>query len=146
MSRSLQERDNLPNSLQVHWPNFDDMSRFLGFQDPISPRAGHAGHIQEFCAVDEVVVLPTSDTDSFGFDLEAQRALIFPKPCCDSWLHTWRRHLAGRVEYLLSLRILGVPYTRWRRRISLLWCRQVSSSRSIGVLRCHRVTRPSTRS
>lgn len=128
MSRRLQVRDNLPNSLQVQWPNFDNVSRFLGFQDPISPPAGHAGHIQEFCAVDEAIVLSTGDTDSFDFNLEAQRALIFPKRCCDSWLHTWRRYLAGRVEYLLSLRILEVLYTRWWRRISPLWCRWVSTN------------------
>jgi len=50
---------DLPNTLQVHWPDFDDMSHFFALQNAVSSTTGHSGNVQQFCAIDHVVICET---------------------------------------------------------------------------------------
>lgn len=45
-----------PNTLEVHGSNLHHVSDLLGFEDAISSTSGHASNIQEFGAIDEMVV------------------------------------------------------------------------------------------
>ena len=45
-----------PDTLQVHWSNFDNVSHFLALQDTISSPSGHTCNIQKLRAVDHVVI------------------------------------------------------------------------------------------
>lgn len=46
----------IPDTLQMHGTDLDDMAHFLTLQYAITPPSCHAGHIKQFCAVDHVVV------------------------------------------------------------------------------------------
>ena len=46
----------LPDSLEMHCPYFDNGSLFLTLQNAIPLASAHAGHVQQFCAVDKVIV------------------------------------------------------------------------------------------
>jgi len=60
-----------PDTLQVHRANLDDMSYFFALQDAIATTAGHARHVQQFCAVDHVVIFSAGDANAASFYLEA---------------------------------------------------------------------------
>jgi hypothetical protein len=47
---------DIPDSLEMHGTDLDHVSRFLTLQNPISFASAHTGHIQQFCAVDVIVV------------------------------------------------------------------------------------------
>lgn len=69
---------DLPDTLEVHRADLDDVSRLLTLQDTISAASCHASDIEQLGTVDHVVVFTTSDAYAFGFDLETETALIFP--------------------------------------------------------------------
>ena len=69
---------DLPNTLQVHRTDFDDMTDLFAFQDTITTTTSHAGDIEQFGAVDHVVVFPAGHTDALGLDLVAKTTLVFP--------------------------------------------------------------------
>ena len=50
------EDGNLPNALEMHGPDLDDLAGFFALEDPVSPTSGHASHVEQLCAVDHVVV------------------------------------------------------------------------------------------
>ena len=56
MNRPVICRVDLPNTLQVHRSDLDNMSDFLAFQDAITPASGHASHIEQLCAINHVIV------------------------------------------------------------------------------------------
>jgi hypothetical protein len=37
---------NIPNALQMHGANFDNMTSFFAFEDAIPTTSGHASHIE----------------------------------------------------------------------------------------------------
>lgn len=47
---------NLPNTLQVHRADLDNMSHFFGLENTISSAAGHACNIQKLGPIDEVII------------------------------------------------------------------------------------------
>ena len=55
------------------------MTDLFAFQDTITTTTSHAGDIEQFGAVDHVVVFPAGHTNSLGFNLVAETTLIFPK-------------------------------------------------------------------
>lgn len=55
MSHALREND-IPDTLQVHWPDFDDVSNLFTLQDTVSSTSGHTSHIQELRTVDHMIV------------------------------------------------------------------------------------------
>jgi len=48
--------ESLPDTLQVHWSDLDDMSDLFTFQDAVTASASHARHVQQLGTVDHVVV------------------------------------------------------------------------------------------
>lgn len=46
----------LPDTLQVHWPDLDDVAGLFALEDSISPASGHASDVKQLGAVDEVVI------------------------------------------------------------------------------------------
>lgn len=92
-----------PDTFQVHRTDFDNVTRLLALQDTITTSTRHASDVQQFGAVDHVVVFTSRNADAICLDLEAEAALVFPKSCSDSWLHAVRRDLACRIERLLEL-------------------------------------------
>lgn len=47
---------NIPDALQVHGANLDDVARLLTLQDTISSASGHTSYVQQLRSVDHVVV------------------------------------------------------------------------------------------
>lgn len=47
---------NLPNALQMHGTNLDDMTCLFALQDPVSATSSHACHVQKLRPVDHVVI------------------------------------------------------------------------------------------
>jgi hypothetical protein len=56
----------LPDSFEMHCPYFDNGSLFLTLQNTIPLASAHAGHVQQFCAVDKVVVYESVDVSTRG--------------------------------------------------------------------------------
>lgn len=54
-SHALREND-IPDTLQVHWSDFDDVSDLFTLQDTVSSTSGHASHIQKLRTVDHMIV------------------------------------------------------------------------------------------
>lgn len=46
----------VPDPLEMHRANLDDVAHFLTLQYAVTPSSCHAGHIEQFCAVYHVVV------------------------------------------------------------------------------------------
>lgn len=46
----------LPNTLEMHWANLDNMSILLAFENAITTASGHTGNVQELCTVDHMIV------------------------------------------------------------------------------------------
>lgn len=46
----------LPDSFQMHGADLDNVPRLLALEKTISSSAGHACHVQKFCAVDHVII------------------------------------------------------------------------------------------
>lgn len=69
---------NSPDALEVHGADLDDVSCLLALQDAVAAATGHASNIEEFGAVDHVVILAARNADALGFNLETQAAFIFP--------------------------------------------------------------------
>jgi len=101
-----------PDTFEVHGTNLDDMTRLLALQNAVSPSSCHTSYIQEFRAVDHVVILTTSYTNAVGLDLEAQTALVFPERSSDSGLHAWWSDLASSINDTMF-----VVYARRSRQI-----------------------------
>lgn len=47
---------DLPDTLEMHWTDFHDLSHFLAFENAIPSPSSHAGDIEELCAVYHMVV------------------------------------------------------------------------------------------
>lgn len=56
MSQQQQRRVDIPNALEVHGANLDDMADFFTLEDAVSTAAGHSGHVEQLGAIDHVVV------------------------------------------------------------------------------------------
>ena len=50
---------NLPNTLQVHRPNFHHVSDFLAFENAVSPPPSHAGNIEQLGAINHMIIWRT---------------------------------------------------------------------------------------
>jgi hypothetical protein len=46
----------LPDTLQVHGPDLNNMSCFFALENAISAASGHASNIKQFRAVDHVII------------------------------------------------------------------------------------------
>lgn len=46
----------LPNALQMHWTDLDNMLLLLRFQDAISSASGHASNVKKFRPVDHMII------------------------------------------------------------------------------------------
>jgi hypothetical protein len=105
----------------MHRANFHDMSNFLALQNAISTTTSHASNIQQFRAVDHVVILrkleknfimeepnrqqtfSSSDADAARLHLETQATLILPERRRHSRFHTRRRDLSRLVKSLVLI-------------------------------------------
>ena len=47
---------SVPDTLEMHWTYLDYVSRLLALENTISASSGHASNIEQFCAVDHVIV------------------------------------------------------------------------------------------
>lgn len=45
-----------PDSFQMHWANLDNMLLFLALEDTITSASGHTGNIEEFGAINHMIV------------------------------------------------------------------------------------------
>lgn len=91
------DRENIPNTLQVHGTDFDDMTDLFAFQNTVTTTASHAGDIEQFGAVDHVVVFSAGHTDAFGFNLVAKTALVLPEGGRHPGFGTGGCHLTGCI-------------------------------------------------
>ena len=82
----------------MHRPNFDNMSTQFGSQHCVTPFLSCPSSFEEFSAVDEMIVLSSSDDDTVGNDLKGQSALILPESYCDLRFHTGWCFLARSIE------------------------------------------------
>ena len=46
----------IPNPLEMHRTNFDNVSDFFGLEDTVSAASGHAGDIEQFRSVHHMVI------------------------------------------------------------------------------------------
>lgn len=46
----------VPDTLQVHRTDFDDVSCLFALENAVSATSSHASHIEQLCAVDHVIV------------------------------------------------------------------------------------------
>lgn len=46
----------LPNSLQMHWSNLDNVSDLFTLQNAIAAATSHASNIQQLCPVDHMII------------------------------------------------------------------------------------------
>lgn len=87
---------DLPDALQMHWPNLDDVPDLLAFQYTITAPSGHASNIEQFRAINHMVVcaikfsfmsttvslsmltLSTRNANTLSFDLKAKTSFILP--------------------------------------------------------------------
>jgi hypothetical protein len=51
----------LPNSLQMHWSNLDDVSGLFTLQNTISASACHTGNVEQLGAIDHVIIYEQSE-------------------------------------------------------------------------------------
>jgi hypothetical protein len=56
MPISSPEQGNLPNTLEMHGADLNDMARLLAFQYAVTPTSCHSRNIQKLGAVDHVIV------------------------------------------------------------------------------------------
>jgi hypothetical protein len=56
MPMSSPEQGNLPNTLEMHGADLNDMARLLAFQYAVTPTSCHSRNIQKLGAVDHVIV------------------------------------------------------------------------------------------
>lgn len=49
-------RGNIPDTLQVHGTNLDNMANLFTLQNSVSSSSRHAGHVQKLGAIDHVVI------------------------------------------------------------------------------------------
>lgn len=47
---------DLPDTLQVHRADLNNVADLFAFQYSISSASGHTGNVQEFCAIDHVII------------------------------------------------------------------------------------------
>src|SRR5260370_35499407 len=45
-----------PDALQMHWPNLHNMPHLFALENTISPASSHARNVQEFGAIDHVII------------------------------------------------------------------------------------------
>jgi hypothetical protein len=62
-----------PDAFQMHRPNFDHMSHFFTLENAVSSPSSHAGHIQQFRAIDHVIVC---NSQSVRFKSKRNNAVI----------------------------------------------------------------------
>jgi len=105
----LQNRIGLPDTFQVHWTNLYNVSSLLTLQDTIATSTCHSGNVQQFCAVDHMVVLTPGHANAIRLDLKAEATFVFPKSRGDSRLHAMRCDLATGVDLVCCKRL-----PRWR--------------------------------
>ena len=93
----------LPNTLQVHWPNLDNVACLLALEDTVTSASCHASDVEKFRAVDHVIVWARV---SFIFGGTFERAYLhdgqhrrpLPRPGSTDCLHlptAWRSHGAS---------------------------------------------------
>lgn len=71
-----------PDAFQMHRANLDHMAHFLALQDPIASTAGHACDVQQFRAVDHMVICkdtPVSDVHT-NFSYQHTTAYLLCEP------------------------------------------------------------------
>jgi len=83
-----------PYTLQVHRTDLDDVSRFLSFENAVSPPTGHLRHVQKLRSIYHVIVGPPDNSHAVGLHLVAQRLFVLPHYCGDFRPSTHRLHLA----------------------------------------------------
>lgn len=52
----MEGSDSIPNALQMHWADFDNMSGLFALQDTVTTSSCHAGNVQKLCTVDHVII------------------------------------------------------------------------------------------
>lgn len=134
---------NSPDAFQMHRTNLHYMSSLLALENTVTTTPRHASNVQQLRSVDHVVVFSPRDTNTLGFDLKAQAALIFPEGRSHPWLHTWWSNLTRSVRYVLCLEMLlssngtwwpGRPHGRQRNG---LWDHSRAHGRRDWVSRSH---------
>lgn len=48
----------LPDALEMHGPDLDDVADLLAFENAVSTSSGHSSDVEQLGAVDHVVVCP----------------------------------------------------------------------------------------
>lgn len=71
---------NIPDTLEMHGSNLDNVAHFFALENAISSTAGHTSYVQELRAVDHVVVCKRVLVGlSYSFSLSLSLALaLFP--------------------------------------------------------------------
>lgn len=118
-----------PNTLEMHGANLDNDALLFIFENTVSLAARHAADVEQLGAVDHVVVVPSSNTDTTGVDLEAERALILPERSGDTVSSGERqlgRVLRGRgvrgrreVRGAIKVAVRAVPVHEVGRRVAM---------------------------
>lgn len=114
---------NLPNTLEMHRSNFDNMPCLLALENTVATSTRHTSDVQELRTVNHMVVLSPSNANAVRFNLEAQAALVLPQSRGDPRLHTVRCDLSSGVERVLELLatacwwgLRSVRIHRWQRQ------------------------------
>lgn len=131
MSRDWICAANLPDALEMHRSDFDDMTHLLTLQDAIATTSSHASNVEQFRTIDHVIVykrvsresrfsnvheahsislmrlhavsrtITSSNADALRLYLEAHAPLVFPQRSCYPGLHAWRCDLARSIVHWL---------------------------------------------
>lgn len=120
----LRERDRAiernPHALEVHSANLDHPTVLLRFQHPVAATACHPRHVQEFGAVDHIIVLSAGHADAPRLHLETEGVFVLPQRGghTRTRLGGWDRHSVGLrnpagLRDLRDLRDLG-DLRNWR--------------------------------
>lgn len=90
-----------PDTLEVHRTDFDDVARLFTLQNAIPPTSCHARNVEQFCAIDHVIVLSTGHTYTSSLDLETQTTFVLPQSGGDSGFHAWWGNLSSGIMWTL---------------------------------------------
>lgn len=110
-----------PNTLQMHWPDLNNVPLLLTFQDAISASSGHSSNVEQLGSVDHVVVLSSGNTNTVCLDLKAQTSLIFPQHRSNLWFRARWGDLTGCIHWT---RRIAITLCQWSTRAV---CRRMNS-------------------
>lgn len=60
-----------PDAFQMHWANLDDVLLLLALENTVAAASGHTCNIEEFGAVDHMIVFSSGNASTLDINLKA---------------------------------------------------------------------------